>query len=118
MSNLFAAYRIPRPPLLPRLPADLPESVTTYLDAVNRYLAEFQAQMQIIIKDLNQGRQRIALPTQLPVVTAANLTAPVPDPRPAPEGRVVYCPDDSGGPSLAVSDGTQWLKLTLGGPIS
>lgn len=118
MSNVFAAYRIPRPPLMPRLPADLPSSVTNYLDSINRYLIESQAQTQIIVKDLNQGRQRIALPVQLPNVIAANLSAAVPDPRPSPEGRVVYCPDDSGGPCLAVSDGTQWLKLTLGGPIS
>lgn len=117
MSNIFAAYRIPRPPLLPRLPADLPDSVTNYLDAINRYLIESQAQTQIIVRDLNQGRQRIALPAQLPSVIAADLIAGL-NPRPTPEGRAVYCPDDSGGPCLAVSDGTNWLKLTLGGVIS
>ncbi len=33
-------------------------------------------------------------------------------------GRIIYVPDESGGPALAFSDGTNWLGITLGGIIS
>lgn len=31
---------------------------------------------------------------------------------------LIYVPDESGGPALAFSDGTNWLRVTLGPPIS
>ena len=33
-------------------------------------------------------------------------------------GALIYVPDESGGPALAFSDGTDWLRLTLGPAIS
>lgn len=110
-------YRIPRPPLPPVLGDDVPLALRTWVDNVVRYLVDSQAQNQTIFLDLNQGRQRIALPFQLPEFQAASLIAAL-NPRPVPGGRVVYCPDDSAGECLAVSDGTDWRKLTLGGVIS
>jgi hypothetical protein len=34
------------------------------------------------------------------------------------DGRSFYCPDDSGGPCIAVSSNGAWKKLTLGGTVS
>lgn len=41
----------------------------------------------------------------------------VPDPA-VFAGRMLYVPDESGGPALAFSDGVNWRRLTLGPPIS
>lgn len=117
MTNAVAVYRVPRPPLIPNFENEVPLSLQTYVTNIGNFLTDLQAQIQIVFNDLNQGRQRIAFPAQLPSFTAAALILGE-NPRPQPPGRIVYCEDDSGGPCLAVSDGTQWLKLTLGGPIS
>lgn len=117
MANAFSVYRIPRPPYAPDLEGLVDDKMNVWVSNLDRFLIDFQAQAQLIFNDLNQGRQRIALPFQLPSFTAASLIAGT-DPRPAPAGRVVYCANDSAGPCLAVSDGTNWRKLTLGGVIS
>lgn len=117
MTVKVQAYRIPRPPLPPVLPDDVPLALRTWVENVVRYLVDTQAQTQTIFLDLNQGRQRIALPFQLPEFQASALIAAL-NPRPNPPGRIVYCADDSAGECLAVSDGTDWRKLTLGGVIS
>lgn len=117
MTAPVPAYRIPRPPLTPTFDDDIPLALRTWATNVARYLIDFQAQNQLIFLDLDQGRQRILLPAQFPSFLAADLIAGI-NPRPNPPGRAVYCPDDSGGPALAISIGTAWHKITLGGPIS
>lgn len=51
-------------------------------------------------------------PARMWIVKKADLP-----PAAAWKGGVVVVSDATGGPSLAFSDGTTWLKVTMGGPV-
>lgn len=57
-------------------------------------------------------------PLRLPVASAFTLNNVDPTEFATLEGAVAYCTNgDSGAPCLAVSDGTNWLRVPLGAPI-
>lgn len=60
--------------------------------------------------DENYVRADGVLPAAGPVVLASYLVADVPDATAYTSG-LIYVSDEAGGPTVAVSDGTDWLRL-------
>lgn len=67
---------------------------------------------------LADGSRAFSGPPQLPSATVANLTGSPQNPKASPAGQMVYCSDETGGATIAFSDGTDWRRVTDNAVVS
>jgi len=81
-------------------PEHLPTANNRFVEAWYRFFLQ--------VRDTLSGQT----PPQVPVVTVARL------PNAAPSGRLVVVSDEVGGPTLAYSYNSQWLRVSDGAVVS
>lgn len=90
-----------RLPITPSLPRSRNADVNTLATALTAQIGEILSFLSV------------KQPWQLPAFAVAD----VPDAAQW-EGALIYVPDEAGGPTVAVSDGADWLRLSDGSVVS
>ena len=100
---------LPKPPVLSK---DIP--VERQLEMIGRWMADMHSTLQQILDTFSNSVQFKGKPYELPPVVVAGLVKY----NPAQPGRALFVPDEAGGPTIAVADGTDWVRTSDGAPVS
>lgn len=98
---------LPRPPDIEAVASDSGRA----LELLAAWAHEMHQKTQQIVDTLAREKREASGPVPVPSVTVADLTGGTPKYRPGGEPRVVFVSDESGGATLAFSEGNQWRRV-------
>jgi hypothetical protein len=99
---------LPRPPDISGMASDPGRA----LELLAAWAHELHFKAQGAIDTLAREKREALGPVPLPSVTVAELAASPPKYRPGGEPRLVFVSDESGGATLAFSDGAAWRRTS------
>jgi hypothetical protein len=99
---------LPRPPDISGMASDPFRAVEMLAAWAHELHLKVQGAIDILAREKGNAGQPVAVPS----ATVAQLTGGTPRYRPGGEPRLVFVTDESGGATLAFSDGSQWRRTS------